>query len=158
MSHAHLPRPLGHKHEDLTAFPNPARICPLKRKSSDSLAGICMKQAPGGAGDPVPAVLPGATPQPPCLRFAEGPPPTPIRPIFLATPKKPIFNRKFPRKLRQVGRCLKTSFVIKGLTNSCQWLLVSVCTLLYCFKIICVRSILKFRKTCLHATHKMAFV
>ena len=47
-----------------------------------------MKQAPGGAGDPVPAVLPGATPQPPCLRFAEGPPPTPIHPIFLATPKK----------------------------------------------------------------------
>ena len=41
-----------------------------------------MKQAPGGAGDPVPAVLPGATQQPPCLRFAEGPPPTPIRPIF----------------------------------------------------------------------------
>ena len=47
-----------------------------------------MKQAPGGAGDPVPAVLPGATQQPPCLRFAEGPPPTPIRPIFFGYAKK----------------------------------------------------------------------
>ena len=28
-----------------------------------------MKQAPGGAGNPVPAVLPGATQQPPCLRL-----------------------------------------------------------------------------------------
>ena len=47
-----------------------------------------MKQAREGAGDPVPAVMPGATPQPPCLRFAEGLPPTPIHPMFLATPKK----------------------------------------------------------------------
>ena len=41
-----------------------------------------MKQAPGGLGTPVPAVLLGAIPQPPCLHFAEGPPRTPIRPIF----------------------------------------------------------------------------
>ena len=47
--------------------------------------------------DPVPAVLPGATQQPPSTsRRAHHPPPsTPIH------PKKPILNGKFPRKLRQ---------------------------------------------------------
>ena len=44
---------LDHKHAGLATSPNPARICPFcegKRKSSDSLAGIYMKQAPGGLG------------------------------------------------------------------------------------------------------------
>ena len=68
-----------------------------------------MKQAPGEAGDPVPAVLPRAIGQPPCLHFAEAAPvlprataqppclrfmdathhpPPPL--YFLAQPKKPI--------------------------------------------------------------------
>ena len=71
-----------------------------KRKNRDSLAGICMKQARGGAGDPIPAVLPRATTQPPCLRFANGPSPTPSL-YFLAYPKKPILNGNFLRKLHQ---------------------------------------------------------
>ena len=118
------PRPLGHKHAGLT---DPARICPFcegKRKITNSLAGICMKQAPGGwgLGDPVLAVLPGATPQPPCLRCvrargrAHHPPPRSlIRPIFWQCQKPPSYYGKFPRKLRQVGRRLNPSFVIKGL-------------------------------------------
>ena len=73
----------------------------------DSLAGICMKQAPGRAGNPIPAVLPGATPQSPCLCFAEGPPPTPIRSIFWLCQKRPILNGKFPRKLHQSWAMLK---------------------------------------------------
>ena len=63
-----------------------------ERACSNSLAGICMKQAQGGFGDPETAVLPTAIPQPL---------PTPIHPIFLAMLKKPILNGKFPRKLRQ---------------------------------------------------------
>ena len=71
------------------------------KKSSDSLAGICMKQAPGGgAGEPVPAVLLGATTQPPYLRFMRAHhPPSP--PYFLATLKKTILNGNFLRKLHQ---------------------------------------------------------
>ena len=113
--HAHRPRPLCHKQVWLLLQIRPefAPSVREKRNSNDLLAGICMKQAWGGAGDPVPAVLPGATLQPPCLHFAEGPPPTPIHPIFLAMPKRPILNGKFPRKLRQSWM---TSFVIKGLT------------------------------------------
>ena len=52
--HAHRPRPIGHKHAGLTASPNLAKIFPFceGKKSSDSLAGICMKQAPKGLGIP----------------------------------------------------------------------------------------------------------
>ena len=58
-----------------------------------------MKQAPGGAGDPAPAVLPGATQQPPCFRFAEGrPPPTPIRPIFFGYAKKTYLKWEIPQE------------------------------------------------------------
>ena len=97
------PRPLSHKHVGLAASPNLAKIYPFcegKRKSSDSPAGICMKQGTrGGTGNlAAPAVLSGATEQPPCLRLAEGPPPTPST-LFLGYAKKPILN--FPRNLRQ---------------------------------------------------------
>ena len=58
-----------------------------------------MKRAPGGAGDLVPAVLPGATQQPPCLRFAESPPPTPIRPIFFGYAKKTYLKWEIPQEV-----------------------------------------------------------
>ena len=49
------PCPHNYKHVVLAASPNPARICPFckrKRKSSGSLAGICMKQTTGGLRTP----------------------------------------------------------------------------------------------------------
>ena len=49
-------------------------------------------------GDPVPAVLPGATTQPSCLRFAE------VCQMGIS-----------PESCVKVGWCLMTSFIIKGL-------------------------------------------
>ena len=69
------------------------------KKSSDSLAGICMKQAPGGgAGEPVPAVLLGATTQPPYLRFMRAHHP-PSLPYFLATLKKNYLKWEFSQEV-----------------------------------------------------------
>ena len=73
-----------------------------KRKSSDSLAGICMKQAPGGAGDPRTCCFARShtTASMPPLRRG---PTTHLHPphFFGLRQKKPVFNGKFPRKLRQ---------------------------------------------------------
>ena len=68
-----------------------------KGKSSNSLAGIYMKQASGGAGDPAPN-LPGAAAQPPCLHFAEGPPPTPSTLFFWLCQKNYFLATCMPKK------------------------------------------------------------
>ena len=90
VDHTYQPRSLSYKHVLLIASPNLAWNCLFcegeRGKNSDSVAGICMKWASGGAGDPVPAVLLGAATQPVCFRFAEGPPLTPST-LFLTMPK-----------------------------------------------------------------------
>ena len=92
-----------------------------------------MKQAPGEAGDPVPAVLPRAIGQPPCLHFAEAAPVLPratAQPPCLrfmdAThhPPLPSIFWRSQKNLSKVGiskgscvkggQHLKTSFIIKG--------------------------------------------
>ena len=68
------PHPLCYKHVVLPTSPNPARICPFcegKKKEQRFTSRYLHETGTRGAGDPVPAVLPGATQQPPCLRFAE---------------------------------------------------------------------------------------
>ena len=92
-SHAHRPQSRGFDRFSKSG-PN-CPFCEEKRQSSDSLAGICMKQEPGGPGTPY--LLFCREPHH-SLCFAEGPPPaTPIRPIFGYA----ILNEKFPRKLCQ---------------------------------------------------------
>ena len=68
-----------------------------KRKSSGFTSRYLHETGTRGAGDPVPAVLPGATQQPPCLRFAEGPPPT--RPIFFGYAKKTYLQWEIPQEV-----------------------------------------------------------
>ena len=105
INHAHRPCQLGYKYTVLACSPNPARICPFceRKKKKQRFTSRYLHETGtggGGAGDPIPAVLPRATTQPPCLRFANGPSPTPSL-YFLAYPKKPILNGNFLRKLHQ---------------------------------------------------------
>ena len=57
-----------------------------------------MKQAPGGAGDPVPAVLLGAAQQPPCLCFARAHHPPPSAPFF-GYAKKTYLKWEIPQEV-----------------------------------------------------------
>ena len=102
--HAYRPRPFSHKHTGLASSPNLARIglfCEGKRKSSDSLAGICMKQARGGGGwGPLTCLFARSHNTASMPLLCRGPTTHPLCPIF-GYAKKPILNGNFPRKFHQ---------------------------------------------------------
>ena len=98
----HGPRPLSLKHAGLTASPNLARICPFcegKRKEQQFTSRYLHETGTREAGDPIPAVFPGATTQPPCLRFAEGPPPTLSALFFGMHSQKTYLKWEFSREV-----------------------------------------------------------
>ena len=93
-----------------------------RKKNSDSLAGICMEQAPGGLGTQY--LLFFREPQhslytsvwrrahhPPHLFFWHSQKKT--------LPKKPILNKNSPGSSKKVRRRQKASFAIKGLRPTC---------------------------------------
>ena len=109
------PHPLSHKQVGLAASPNLAKIYPFcegKRKSSDSPAGICMKQGTREGLGTRPHLLFCREPQnslnASASQRARHPPPLPY---FLGYAKKPILN--FPRNLCQSRAMPKD--IIKGL-------------------------------------------
>ena len=97
------PSPLSYKHAVLAAFPNPARICTfcVRRKSSDLLADICMKQAPGGGLRTMYLLFcrePQYSLHASALRRTHH---SPLPPYFFWLWQKNILNGNFPRKLHQ---------------------------------------------------------
>ena len=87
----------------------PKFVPSVRTFNSDSLAGICMKQASGvgGAWDPIPDVLPGAATHPHASALQRAHYPPPASALFFGYTKKPIFGHQklskweFPREFSQ---------------------------------------------------------
>ena len=100
--HAHLPRPLGHKHAGLATSPNPAGICPFcegKKKEQRFTSRHLHETGTRGDQGPHTCCFAGSHTAASMPLLRGGPTTHPHLPHFLATPKKPYLKWKIPQEV-----------------------------------------------------------